>query len=91
MQKLKLIDGKFSPTEFKEILLNLFLKKIEFHKINNFSSQIRYGMDNTTAVEKMTELNQSIEKMIKLFEEAKEKDLKLIVFSEIQIEFVASN
>lgn len=85
MEKLKLIDGEFSPTEFKEIVYNLFLKKIEFHKIKNFSSQIRFGIDDTMAIQKISELNQSIEKTSKLFEEAKEKDTRVFVFSEIQV------
>lgn len=85
MEKLKLIDGEFSPTEFKEIVYNLFLKKIEFHKIKNFSSQIRFGIDDTVAIQKINEINQSIEKLSKLFEEVQEKDTRVFVFSEIQV------
>lgn len=90
MEKLKLIDGEFSPTEFKEVLYNLFLKKIEFHKIKNFSSQIRFGIDDAVAIQKISELEQSIEKLSELFEEAREKDLQVAVFSEVHIEFVST-
>lgn len=86
MVKLKLIDNEFSPSEYKEILFNIFFKKIEFHKIKNFSSQIRYGIDDPTSVQKIAELNQSIEKIAELFEEAKKKNQRLFVFSEIQID-----
>lgn len=85
MEKLKLIDGEFLPAEFKEIAYNLFLKKIEFHKIKNFSSQIRFGIDDTAAIQKINELNQSIEKLSRLFEEAQEKNATVVVFSEIEI------
>lgn len=88
MIKLKLIDSEFSPEEYKEILNNLFLKKIEFHKIKNFSSQIRFGLDDTNSIEKITELNQSLEKIAELFEEAKNKDQRLAVFSEIHIDIL---
>lgn len=85
MQKLKLIQDEFSPSEFKEVLHHLFLKKIEFYKIKNFSSQIRFGIDDAIAVQRIAELSQSIKKMSELFEEAKEENHKLIVSSEIQI------
>lgn len=88
MIKLKLIDSEFSPEEYKEVLFNLFLKKIEFHKIKNFSSQIRFGFDDTNAIQKIAELNQSIEKIVQLFEEAKAKDQRLVVFSEIQVDIL---
>ena len=88
MEKLKLIDGEFSPSEYKEILYTLFLKKIEFHKIKNFSSQIRFGIDDTMSVQKIAELKQSMEKITRLFEEAQKNNHRLIVFSEIQIDFI---
>lgn len=91
MEKLKLIDGEFSAIEFKEILYNLFLKKIEFHKIKNFSSQIRFGIDDVAAIQKISELEQSIEKLSKVFEEAREKDFRAVVFSEVHIKFIGNN
>ena len=88
MVKLKLIDSEFSPTEYKEILYNLFLKKIEFHEIKNFSSQIRFGIDDPTSIQKIAELNQSMEKISELFEEAKKKNQRLVLFSEIHIDIL---
>lgn len=91
MVKLKLIDGEFSAIEFKEILLNLFLKKIEFHKVKNYSSQVRFGIDDPVAIQKISELKQSIETITQLFEIAQKKDFRIAVFSEVDIEFVSSN
>lgn len=90
MQKLKLIDGEFSASEFKETLTNLFLNKIKFHERKNFSSQERFGTDEPTTTKRIAELNQNIEQLFEIFSEAEKNNQKLILFSDIQIRFIDS-
>ena len=48
IEKLNLIEGNFSGEEAKEILMNVFLAKIHYHELKNFSSQERFGKDDIT-------------------------------------------
>ena len=46
---IKLIEGNFNPDEAKEVLLSLFNHKIQFHEAKNFSSEIRFGVEDTVS------------------------------------------
>jgi len=85
-ETLTLIEGNFSPVEAKEILMNIFSTKINFHKIKNFSSQERYGIDDETAQKRILELILSVEKIKQVIAEAKESNRNLVITSQINIE-----
>jgi hypothetical protein len=85
IDKLKLIEGDFSFNEAKEILTSMFNSKINFHSIQNWSSQERYGKDNETAQNKIQLLTNEIEKLEEIILEAKAQNKKLTIKSEIII------
>lgn len=85
IEKLKLIEGEFSFNEAKEILTSMFNSKINFHNIQNWSSQERYGKDDETAQMKIPLLKNEIEKLDEIILEAKANNKKLIINSEINI------
>jgi hypothetical protein len=85
IEKLKLIEGEFSFNEAKEILTSMFNSKINFHNIQNWSSQERYGKDDETAQKKIPLLKNEIEKLEEIILEAKANNKKLIINSEINI------
>jgi hypothetical protein len=85
IDKLKLIEGDFSFNEAKEILTSMFNSKINFHSIQNWSSQERYGKDNETAQKKIQLLTNEIEKLEEIILEAKAQNKKLAIKSEIII------
>ena len=84
-EKLNLIDGVFSQSEAKEILMSLFKSKINFHNIKNWSSNERFGKDDEIAQEKIPKLKEEIEKLQLILSEAKIQNKNLIVSSEINI------
>ena len=84
-KKLQLIEGEFSFNEAKEILTSMFVSKINFHNIQNWSSQERYGKDNETAQKKIPLLKNEIEKLEEIILEAKANNKKLVINSEITI------
>ena len=84
-KKLQLIEGEFSFNEAKEILTSMFISKINFHNIQNWSSQERYGKDDETAQKKIPLLKNEIEKLEEIILEAKANNKKLIINSEINI------
>jgi hypothetical protein len=84
-KKLTLIDGIFSHVEAKEILLNLFTSKINFHSIKNWSSQERYGKDDEIAQKRIPALRSDIQKIQEILLDAKVNNKKLLVRSEVNI------
>ncbi|PWA10631.1 hypothetical protein [Flavobacterium laiguense] len=88
IENLTLIDGNFSEVEAREILIPIFSSKINFHKIKNWSSQERYGEDDEIAQKRIPKLKNEIEKLQKILSEAKAKNKRLLVSSQINISLI---
>jgi len=82
---LTLIEGDFSDDEAREILINIFSSKINFHNIKNWSSQERYGKDDEIAQARIPALKIEIEKLKEILLEAKAQNKRLQVSSQINI------
>lgn len=86
-EKIILIDGNFSPTEAKELLMNLFINKINFHQNKNFSSQERYGKQDETATRRIPELKKSLETISQIISEERMQNWNIVVSSTVNIQF----
>lgn len=84
-ENLTLIEGSFSCEEAKEILMNLFSTKMQFHKMKNFSSLERFGKGDEHALNRISKLKESTEILVKLLEKAHLEKKKLIIHSNINI------
>ncbi len=75
----KLVKGTFSPSESKEILLQLINSKIKFHQVEAFSLKERNSGITEYHVERIEELEQEKQKLIAYLIEATahHKNLKL--------------
>lgn len=91
LQKLTFIDGTFSPEEIREILINVYSSKINFHQIKNFSSRERFGKDDKTATKRIPELKQAMEEVLSIIETAKKNGGQLEIKSDICISLVRSD
>lgn len=85
IEKLTLIEGKFSFDEAKEILMTMFSSKINFHNIQNWSSQERFGKDDEVAQKRIPVLSNEMKILEEILLEAKAQNKKLAVNSEINI------
>ncbi len=85
IEKVKLIEGNFSDEEASEILMSIFYAKIHFHEMKNFSSQVRFGKDDEIAKKRIPALKKETEKMLKIISEAKLKNKRLLITSQINI------
>jgi hypothetical protein len=85
IEKLTIIEGNFSYEEAKDILSNMFSSKINFHNIKNWSSNERFGKDDEIAQKRIPALRNELKKLEEILEEAKAKNKKLVVSSEINI------
>ena len=59
-KNITLIDGQFSVEEAKEILLNVFSSKLQFHQMKNFSNYERFGTKDENGHRRIDELKESI-------------------------------
>lgn len=84
-EKLLLIDGAFAPNEAGEILMNILLSKIQFHKMKNFSSQERFGVDEENAKIRIRELQKTIKQLQKIIKSSEKKKENLQIKSEVSI------
>jgi hypothetical protein len=85
IEKLTLIEGEFTHEEAKEILLKIFSSKINFHKAKNWSSQERFGKDDEIASTRIPALKKEIEKLQRILSEAKDKNKRMLISSQINI------
>lgn len=85
IEKLILIEGDFFFDEAKEILMSMFSSKINYHNIQNWSSQERFGKDDEIAQKRIPALRNEMKKLEEILLEAKAKNKKLVVTSQINI------
>ncbi|MFN3446180.1 MAG: hypothetical protein ACK44D_10600 [Bacteroidia bacterium] len=84
-EKLTFIEGAFTDAEAKEILMNVFSTKINFHQVKNLSSQERFGKVDVTASKRIIALKKGLEKAMEMIAEANKYNKKLTIKSEINI------
>lgn len=87
-EKLSLIEGEFNAFEANEILQNIYSTKINFHKMKNFSSQERYGIEDQTAIKRLPDLKLNLDVLNNIIANAERQNKKLRISSEIKIELL---
>jgi hypothetical protein len=87
LKKINLINGDFNAFEAREILMDLCNKNIHFNKVQNFSSQIRFGEDDEKALHRIVQLKESMLLISEILEEAKSHNKNLTIKSFIEIEY----
>lgn len=82
---LTLIEGQFSIEEAREVLMNIFTDKVNFHKLKNLSSIERMGYEDPVAEKRIPELKKEIERLQVILDEAQKHNFNLSIHSEISI------
>jgi hypothetical protein len=83
--KLSLINGIYSPEEAKEILMNVFASKIQFHELKNLRSIVNNDAEDPSSVLRVRQLRQAIDEFNLLLKQAEENNLELSINSLIEI------
>lgn len=86
-KKIKLINGYFSASDAHEILMDLYTKNIQFNKVKNFSSQIRFGSDDQNALKRVEELKENLVDISTIISQAKNQNKNLVIDSFIEIKY----
>lgn len=87
-QTFQLIEGNFSTADGREILENIFNSKIQFHTLNNFSVQERFGKDDDVAIERIPKLIKSLNDILTILKEAEVSGKRVKIKSEVLIQII---
>lgn len=82
---LKLIDGKFTPSEASRVLMDLVSSKMHYHEMENFSSRERFNKDAPHSARRLKALKKLKEQLQKIFNAAAKNKMELIINSDIEI------
>jgi hypothetical protein len=82
---LSLINGVYSSEEAKEILMNIFASKIQFHELKNLRSIVTRDTEDEISTLRVRQLKQAVEQFNELMKQAEENNLELAIQSSIQI------
>jgi hypothetical protein len=83
--KLSLINGVYSSEEAKEILMNVFASKIQFHELKNLRSIVTRDTEDEISTLRVRQLKQAVDQFNELLKQAEENNLELAIQSSIQI------
>lgn len=84
----KLVDGKFSPTDARKILMDLIQNKINFHSRGIHMMEEHNEGDISRHEKRITQLRKSSETLKKVFLQAEKKGMQLKVKGVIEITFL---
>ncbi|WP_245620831.1 hypothetical protein [Roseivirga seohaensis] len=87
-KQFELVRGEFSPEDAQDILNHLITKKINFHKLKNFSHEIRYGKPDENSLKRINELKTAKAELIAWIDCAKMEEKNLQVNSSVSIELL---
>ena len=85
---ITLIDGCFSSDDALELLRNLYLSKIQFHQLKNFSSMERFGKEDEMVVKRIGQLTESLEYISTIMKEEAIGENKIEIKSVVNINFL---
>jgi hypothetical protein len=86
MNQFQLIEGEFTPAEAKEILLNLFGHKIQFHNMKSFANEEISGKKDEHSALRVKQLNDMRDELIDLLDDSAKNNKKMIINSVIKIQ-----
>jgi hypothetical protein len=86
--KVTLIDGTFNVAEAKDVLINMFTMKINFHSQKNVSHIERFGTPDDNSKAKVEFLKAEMAKLETIIAEATDKNVSLKVTSSIHIDYI---
>lgn len=86
--KFKLIEGYFSPSEAGKVVFALISSKIDYHSMEKFSNEERFGKDAAHSEKRIKALKKVKESLKKTFDAAEKRGLKINMNGFIDIAIV---
>jgi hypothetical protein len=86
-QHFQLIDGTFTPSEASKVLLSLVQRKMDYHRLEQFSNEVRLGRDPSHSEKRLqvlAKLESELKKLLASADDAKQ-NLKINGWIEITL------
>jgi hypothetical protein len=80
-----LIDGTFNPVEAKRVLFTLIKDKINFHELEIFSTNERYGIDLPNSKTRIKDLNKALVNIEEVINELEKSNFEIKISGAIEI------
>jgi len=84
-EKITLVNGVYPQNEAYDILFDLNATILNFQKIRNLSAHVIHYKSDEDAEKSILDLQKNTEKIKEIIKEAKEKNKKIVINSEISI------
>lgn len=84
--KADLIDGHFTAEDARELLMDLFSKKANFHEVRNFSANERFGKDDPHHLHRIDVLTRNMEQIKSFCHELQANGKQVRIHSVVNIE-----
>jgi hypothetical protein len=84
----KLIDGQFSPSDAGKVVFALVSSKINYHSMEKFSNEERFGKDAAHSEKRITALKKVKDLLKKVFDSAEQKGLNVKIDGFIEITII---
>ncbi len=85
---LTLVDGIFAPSEAGKVLSDLISRKINYHQLELFSNEERFGKDISNSKKRIEALKITQNSLKRIIEYAIEKQYQLQIDGFIEIKFL---
>ena len=87
-QKFMLLSGSYAPSEARELLVKMIDAELQFHRLLNFTSLIRFEGTCAQATENIKALCQAREEVDRLVQAARDGNLRLQLKTQLQLALV---
>jgi len=84
-QHFQLIDGTFTPSEASRVLLSLVQRKMDFHRLEQFSNELRLGRDPAHSEKRLRDLANLETALKEIFDSAADAKQNLKINGWIEI------
>ncbi len=85
IQSFKLVDGNFTPLQARQVLNTLISSKINYHSMEKFSNEERFGKDAAHSIKRIAALKKVQDKLKKVFELYDKKEVRIKIDGIIEI------
>lgn len=85
---ITLVDTEFSPEDAAKILLSLVNHKIQYHQVEVFSSEERFGVPSAHSLDRLEALKIASEEISQWIKTAMHENKSVKVHSQVSIELI---
>jgi hypothetical protein len=85
IENYQFISNKYNTEEAKEVLKTLYKAIINYHKIENLSSQVKYDVENEKALIAIKNLGEELNELEQTIQVAKLIDKQIVIKSKIEV------